>query len=88
MRLLRSLSIDESQMKVNRKMLQEHPEDNKKSIGNWFSSSKSNKSGSDHSNSSSNVHRPEPKYAYGQKPPSNGKFYYGRDQAMEINYLV
>lgn len=76
MRLLKSLSIDESQMKVNRKMLQEHT-----SGKNWFSS-KSNKSSSELPSAT----RPEQKYAYGQKAPSNGKETKGTFELLKLNF--
>lgn len=62
MRLLKSLTIDEAHMKVNRKMTKDPVED-KKSKTHWFSSSKPN-----------NVQRVEPKYVYGQSQPSGGKY--------------
>jgi hypothetical protein len=62
MRLLKSLTFDETHMKVNRKMTKDPVED-KKSKSHWFSSS----------SKSSNVQRVEPKYVYGQSQPAGGK---------------
>lgn len=79
MRLLKSLTFDESHMKVNRKMTKEHVDD-KKSLGHWFSSRPENRgynsgsgSGSGNGGSRSNVKKIEPKYVYGQNQPGGGK---------------
>jgi hypothetical protein len=61
MRLLKSLTFDETHMKVNRKMTKDPVED-KKSKSHWFSSKPTS------------VQRVEPKYVYGQSQPAGGKF--------------
>ncbi|KAI7906874.1 Rho GTPase activation protein [Cokeromyces recurvatus] len=73
MRLLKSLTIDESQMKVNRKITQEHVED-KKSLGHWFSSKP---------NSSDNNFAQ--KYQYAQSQSSNDHDVFGGYLNMEEN---
>lgn len=76
MRLLKSLTFDESHMKVNRKMTKEHVDD-KKSLGHWFSSKPDNRgysSGSGSGGSTNNVKKIEPKYVYGQTQPGGGKY--------------
>lgn len=69
MRLLKSLTFDESHMKVNRKMTKEEEinQTNKKkgSVGNWFK--QPSKGGS------SDMQKIEPKYVYGQTQSSDGK---------------
>lgn len=78
MRLLKSLTFDETHMKVNRKMTKDHVDD-KKSVGHWFSSKpggraySSGSAGSGNSSSRNNVKKIEPKYVYGQAQPGGGK---------------
>lgn len=73
MRLLKSLTFDESHMKVNRKMTNT---DDKKSLGHWFSS-KPGKNG--------DMRKIEPRYVYGQTQPSGENDVFGGFLRMEEN---
>ncbi|KAI7888660.1 Rho GTPase activation protein [Mucor mucedo] len=73
LRLLKSLTFDESQMKVNRKMTST---DDKKSKGHWFSS-KPGKNG--------DIRKIEPRYVYGQTQPSGENDVFGGLLRMEEN---
>jgi hypothetical protein len=76
MRLLKSLKFDESHMKVNRKITKESTDDNKKSLGHWFSS-KPGKNG--------DMRKIEPRYVYGQTQPSGENDIFGGFLRMEEN---
>ncbi|KAI9486486.1 MAG: hypothetical protein EXX96DRAFT_44094 [Benjaminiella poitrasii] len=89
MRLLKSLTIDENQMKVNRKMTQEHAED-RKSLGHWFSSKPNSSGGSNSYHESSNnsnhiTQKMELKYQYAQSQPSNENDIFGGYLHLEEN---
>lgn len=75
MRLLKSLTFDDSNMKVNKKMTKE--EDNKKKTGHWFSSNKPGKNG--------DIRKIEPKYIYGQTQPSGENDIFGGFLRLEEN---
>lgn len=74
MRLLKSLTFDDSNMKVNKKMTKE--EDNKKKMGHWFSS---------HSKRGDSMRKIEPKYVYGQTQPSGANDIFGGFLRLEEN---
>ncbi|KAI8646984.1 Rho GTPase activation protein [Parasitella parasitica] len=80
MRLLKTLTFDEGQMKVNRKMTKEHADD-KRSRGNWFSSKPDNRS----SGNENNVNKIEPKYVYGQTQLGGENDVFGGYLRMEDN---
>jgi hypothetical protein len=74
MRLLKSLTFDDSNMKVNKKMTKE--EDSKKKMGHWFSS-KPSKNG--------DIRKIEPRYVYGQTQPSGENDVFGGSLRLEEN---
>lgn len=79
MRLLKSLTFDDSSMKVNKKMTKE--EDSKKK--HWFSShSSSSNSGSKRADAMKKI---EPKYVYGQTQPSGANDIFGGFLRLEEN---
>ncbi|GAN09705.1 conserved hypothetical protein [Mucor ambiguus] len=80
MRLLKSLTFDETHMKVNRKMTQQENIDDRKSRGHWFSTKSDSRS-----NSSSTVKKIEPKYVYGQAQPGGENDVFGGYLRMEDN---
>ncbi|KAI9272086.1 Rho GTPase activation protein [Helicostylum pulchrum] len=75
LRLLKSLSFDESHMKVNRKITKDRSDDSKKSLGHWFSS----KPGK------ANIQKIEPRYVYGQTQPSGENDIFGGFLRLEEN---
>ncbi|KAL9537527.1 hypothetical protein MBANPS3_011698 [Mucor bainieri] len=80
MRLLKSLTFDETHMKVNRKMTQQEHVDDRKSRGHWFSSKPDSRS-----SSSGTVKKIEPKYVYGQAQPGGENDVFGGYLRMEDN---
>jgi hypothetical protein len=78
MRLLKSLTIDENHMKVNRKMVKDDDSTTKKkSVGHWFSAS-SMKPGS-----KNDMKKIEPRYTYGYQQPSDENDIFGGFLHME-----
>ncbi|KAI8997100.1 hypothetical protein BDB01DRAFT_769830 [Pilobolus umbonatus] len=65
MRLLKSLVIDDNQMKVNRKMVKDGVDD-KRYRGHWFRPKSQKK-----------MQKIEPKFVYGQQPPSDENDIFG-----------
>ncbi|CAO3651376.1 unnamed protein product [Mucor fragilis] len=81
MRLLKSLTFDETHMKVNRKMTQQEHMEDRRSRGHWFSSKPDSRS----SSSSGTVKKIEPKYVYGQAQPGGENDVFGGYLRMEDN---
>ncbi|CEP12575.1 hypothetical protein [Parasitella parasitica] len=83
MRLLKSLSFDEDQMKVNRKMSKEHADD-KKNRSHWFSSKPDSRGGV----TESNINKIQPNYVYGQTQPGGENDVFGGYLRMEDNGYI